>query len=251
MSTERPGYAVDVSTGKLVFVGRYQKPGYKRHATNDTKVVVDASSTQPAFFIIGGRVHTVISDLTCVLGSVGIGGLSEGSLEINTAYYLYAVFDKTKVRLIADKRDPETGPRAVGDWTYLGAFATEETTADIAEFQALNGSVYFDEAIGDEEHTGDTNYTQKTFENLPVTARVGMFELRIDGPDIGGYAALSSSDAHSAIRTGRLSVANQEVIVMACVPILTAQKVYIKTGDADDTVRATLFGWIEDPASYK
>lgn len=234
-----------------------RKPSYRTLAADDSQVICPASATSPAVVIINGKLYANVANETMDLDTAGRNGLDTGTKAANTAYYLYAIpatsgrgFD------IVASTTPPTGAGPSGftsAWSYIGAFATEETgSGTIWPFQASCGVYISDEEFEAETHTGDTNSTAKVMNSIPLTVK-----------QLYGHVAVNPGTAGQSCRvTGVQSTTNDGIVVngpvagqttrgYGFVHIFTAQTVYITVSNAAATGTWNLMGWREDPMEYQ
>ena len=231
------------------FLGRYIKPGYEWYRDNEIRI--RASANRPAYFVIGGKATRVTGDLLCNLAASGAGGMVAGiSLTANTPYYLYAYDNNGSVALTTDERDPSEGPRNTDSWTYIGAIASKENSANLERFVSSGGEYWAATQIENYSHTGDTISTPQVFNALPLTARAAEFRFDIDGNNVPAVAQLSPDGVNVTLTTSQFPVGNFETRMTGKVPILTAQTVYHRVNDAADEVTTELMGWVEDPSEW-
>lgn len=230
---------------------RVQRPGFKYSASD--KVVVEASATKPAYFKIGDELLEATSDLTLDIDLSGPGGLRVGLTKAaNTAYYLYAVNNSGAVALIADTVAPSTGLTGYTDWTYLGAFATDQGAATITPFISSRGFYYADNEIEVESHTGGTSQNAETFQSLPVTAKQAAVFLITNGANANsiGRAMGSNTSNNNGVLQYNIAATSGNA-TNGLVSIFTDQTIYLQVAAAGNTVECYLMGWIEDPSEYK
>jgi hypothetical protein len=251
----RAGYAIDPFTKKLTYVGKLPRPAYYCDSAG-TVVKVDASEDKPIVVNMGGQLSILDRDLECDLSTNGYGSLDTGSIAANTPYYLYLVPHPVRVvEIVASASDPSTGldgedyPR----WTYIGACATSSSGASFQEFQATGGKYLCVNEIERETLTGTTTMTQKQFDCLPLTARIGIFQVFLspnvgdgagDYVQIGGVNGADTSFIYGQVASISISDGGIET------PIITPQNIWLRTSDADNTCQVDLNGWQEDPTEW-
>lgn len=159
---------VNPFTGDKQFLAGYRKPGFKYQSSKS--VVISASETAPAYFILGSETVKKTTNLECNLLINGTGGLDTGSLSASMVYYLYAVISDDDVKLMASLTDPDSGLSGF-TWTYLGGFGTD-ASSNVLPFQSNMGRLVFGGYSGAAYETIITNgspLTAHTFK-CPVTA---------------------------------------------------------------------------------
>ncbi|MFC1794373.1 hypothetical protein ACFL3Q_12390 [Planctomycetota bacterium] len=245
-------------------VMRLPRPKYTYDPSDNSKVIVPASTTQPVYFVIGearqetpSRGFSILeatSDLECDLdASNGAGGLDEGSMAANTIYYLYGVNDGGSPALIASDNPPSTGPTgfSYGEWTYIGAFETE-TTPFIVQFHSANGF----HLQGDfKNSTGNTNSitaVPKTL-RMPTTAEFAHISLQAYSSTAVGYLGYISGESTGdgfTLDVRVQQVSTNPVHITGFVPHLTQNTFWMWVNNANAEVGAWKIGWIEDPTRW-
>lgn len=255
MSVGRPGYAKDPATGQLLWNGYFAKPNYFA-SSGQHQVTVEASDSRPAHFVIGGQVFTVTSNVVCNFNTSGIGGLDEGTAQASTLYYLYGVNDDGAVKLIMSTRDPTSGPRGVGAWTYIGAFPTRSgSPTRVYGFTASNGTIF----MAAESETNDLaapagSYESAVFSTMPTTAKAAWVHLSVipDGGGVGaGQTAYASGNGSNWAIAAICQVNGRSNWDMGWIPVITSQTLYQYITSTDITNRLKLFGWYEPVHEYK
>lgn len=233
------------------YTGYRMKPSYEYSSAK--KVIVPASATSPAYFVLGSRAFTVTATLTCNANVTGAGGLTDGTFSANTIYYLYGVLSSNQVKLLLDHRPPTVGPSGFEAWTYLGACPTYEGSAAFAPFIATSGVLMSDNEIETESHNGDTSLTTKTFESMPTTAKHGFFLIQLEGTsaDSNGRIVGRSGESTNNGAIQELQVSGVENFNTGWVPMFTAQTVYVLNSSSANTLYAYLMGWREAPHEFQ
>jgi len=230
-----------------------RKPGYRSNIADTSQVIVPAATTTPAVVMIEGEMFANTSNATMDLDTAGRNGLDTGAKAANTAYYLYAItpvsgrgFD-----VVTSVTNPATGPTGFSNWSYIGAFCTVEAASTIANFQASNGEIVFEDEVEDNTHTGNTSFSAETFNALPSTVKKAWMYISVTGAatDVVRAAGTNVSVSTNAIIVRQI-VANSSNFGFGWVPIFTANTIYLLTDDAGNTVTGNLMGWQEDPMEY-
>lgn len=231
---------------------RVARPFFRSHTSDTSQVVVDASSSNPIYFLIGPDLIEITSSLIMDLDVAGPGGLRSGlSKAANTMYYLYAVKSGTTAALLSDTNDPATGPSGYSDWTYLGGFPTIAASA-VPTFTSTNG-VFLSESLVSVTVNNASPAVAKTL-SIPTTAK--LVYLR------SNWAAVTAvgNDLLVGATSGAVNVRHQAVsttlnannLSFFWVHVLTSQTVYANVTTATtDSVTIIPFGWIEKPEDYK
>lgn len=212
-----------------------------------------ATDTVPIWLTIGEKTGRLSGTLRANIGASGLGGMAEGAVAVNTAYYVYAVLSGGSPQLIIDATPPTQGPSGYGTWTYLGAVATDSGSVSITAFQVVGGAYIADNEIEYEEHTGNTNQSAESFGSLPVTAKKAWGQLGVSAGGVAGavvYAAGTSAGTSQDALSAHCEVNARDVYNAGWVPIFTPNIIYLRTSDAAQTVRFELSGWQEDPELY-
>lgn len=154
----------------MQFIGRYLKPDLEY--VNTKTVKVSASEKKPAYFVIGGSVYSVTSDIKCFANVSGVGGIAQGGdIANDSIYYVYAILDVNQVKLIMDTRSPETGPPGVKAWSYVGSFLTAKAGSTFLSFVASCGSYILTEPQAIVSSFSNTSYTSANFK-LPQGVKI-------------------------------------------------------------------------------
>lgn len=208
-------------------------------------------SGRSAYLSIGDREFEITSTLEASTGRDGIGGMLNGVVSANTAYYVYAILIDQFPVLGISLNPPTEGP-GFGTWTYIGAIATREGSATICQFQSAGGVTLFDDDIETETHSGDTTWTSYIYGSLPVTAKMACVKLFTDGAggveDIVAVNGTGTTNNYPVICYSQvLNVTNYN---QGWVPIVTPQTMYLYTSDAAATASVYMTGWQEAPWEY-
>lgn len=236
--TRSVGYGWNASNQQWDLDGslyRIPRPAYEY--VNASTIRIKASSSNPRTFNIGKKFYQITSDLD----------LRVSNLATQTVYYLYAVIENEAVSLRHSTDPPEDGLAGMdyGNWTYLGAFKTEQASSDLPPFRAVRGE-YISEDRDTVNHTGNTNLTAKSIVS-PSTQIFSIGLLEYGGPNInqsGKVVGMQGSVAGYVFL--RNSTANVVVQYSTVIPIATAGNFWISTSDAANTVYYGQYGWIED-----
>lgn len=230
---------------------RLKRPSFRASLTDTSQLILEASSTYPKHFVIGGALFETTSNLTLDLDTSGVGGLRTGLTKANsTVYYLYAVNNSGSVALIADTVAPSTGLTGYTNWTYLGSFVTT-TAAAFFPFWYMDGVYHHGNGdSGLDVDSSDTSATAKTFIISAVAKRlmVRMSFAAINAAgDVIGVGPTSSTI--TVLKTNTTTVA-QSPTGFAIVPVLTALTMYVNVTNAADTARFRPLMWAEDPTEF-
>lgn len=231
------------------------RPGFENDGSDNTQVTVPASSTSPAVVIIGSSLYKNVTDTSADLDTSGRNGLDEGTKAANTPYYLYAIaaVNGENFDLLISDNPPTTGPTGYTSYSYLGSFCTIAGAATIAEFTSENGFMLFSDEVETETHTGDTNWTSTTFASMPTTIKKAYLRLFLDPAGSDGAndtVAVSPISGGSDILVKRGTTNDRDVYDYGWCPVLTAQTLYLRTSDADNTCDVRVFGWQENPLEW-
>lgn len=228
---------------------RVPRPSFKYSATD--KVVVPATAAKPVYFLIGGQIFEIATDLICDLDGTGPGGLDTGAKAANTIYYLYGVNNAGVAALVASVTSPATGPTGYSSWTYLGAFHTLSGSSNIPPFTSSSGK-YVTVGPSAQSHSGDTNWNPETYLQ-PITIKSSFGFLYISGAGGAGDQGQISpvTPGVSGLPTYVILQVNSiENDVFVEVPVMTPGTLYLKTTDSVNTVGYWQYGWVEDPTEY-
>lgn len=233
-------------TGLPDFLGRYNKPSFGYQSAKS--VVVPASDSAPAYYVISGVPYLVNTNLECDLTS----SLSS-AIAADTIYYLYAALSGGDVVLVADIDPPATGPRNASEWTYIGAFYTNGSS-NVEKFSSIRGFTLYSQYVDIVSHTGDTTITQKTL-TIPTTAKQSYGIAVLQGItaafQFGSAMGDNTGSASVNLTTGGEGMASGESQNAGFVPLVEAQTVYLYTNTAANTIQFRLYGWMEDPSEYQ
>ena len=239
----------DPILGQNRFLGRYQKPGFKYASAKS--VVVPASSSAPAYYVIAGRPYTITKDLECNLTTNGAGGLAASlTIAASTIYYLYGVLSNGQVKLVADSEPPTSGPQDFTDWTYLGAFATTSSSV-VSTFISLNGFYKSEDRIFLSSTISTTGTTSSTVTPCPSTIKYHFGFVIVGGTNAGGNGDVTSINSNGTVGLEAIQqvsgISNEYSGIFAA---HGGSTIYRYVSNVNNTVKFASFGWIEDPSEY-
>jgi hypothetical protein len=233
-----------------VAAAKLRRPEYRYSSL--TQIVVPANAEKSAKVVFSDAVYTNTGNSTLDVTVSGRNGLDSGSVAPGKAYYLYAIPPQSGATfdLIASLNDPGTGPADYADWSYLGAFVTNNASR-LLQFVASNGRFQMNENLPALGSSNSVSPVQRTISPAPITVKMWYFRIGITGTSINSGAYISGSDGTSVTSLHTYLQANNVTnFNWGYVPALNGADVWISVGVAANTVDAAPWGWIEDPAEW-
>ena len=251
--TGTPGQ--DATSAALISLKR---PAFRSSTGSANKVVVPATVSKPAKVLIKGSVYTNTSDTTLDPSTAGPGGLdAPGGPAASTIYYLYAIPAGTgsTFNLVASANDPDTGPTAYTDWSYLGSFYTLADSS-LPAFIYARGRLVANQQLETKTHPlsdatpGGIAYTLKV--PLHALSVIGFAEREAQQRGTTFWSGTTSGFA-SVINLDALAGQGAQQIYRAEIPLYDGPKIYISNeNQAAGTYNAywVTVGWTEDPTDW-
>lgn len=241
------GIIRDPASGQLQFIGRYIKPGFQYQSTKS--IVLTADTNRPAFFVIGGAAYEVTTNLECSLLASNFGGVCDGTtISASTVYYLYGVISNGQVGLTIDIADPANkGPKTFSDWTYLGGFVTNSSSA-VPQFVSSEGRFQKDGFV--DVTTASATLVAKAL-LVPIPAKVAIGQLGLGISGVAGNVAISPTSSAIAGVTHEVGSTTGTWFTYAECQLLETQTIYMSVSDVSITGHFKYYGWIEDPSEYQ
>lgn len=231
---------------------RSKRPQLISKPSDTSQLNVLASDSYPVRFVINGVGYEVSSDLTLDLDTAGPGGLRSGLTKAAaTLYYIYAVLNSGVIALIGDTNAPTTGPTGYSAWTYLGCVSTLAGSSALAPFRSNGDLIMFSDAVSADHTETSATYQAKTLA-IPVNAShvFGMFFVStVSAGSVLGN--ISSRNAGGSLFHCEASSTANRAFNSFCVPIETAQTIYMKVQAGTGTVNFRVAGWIEDITRFQ
>ncbi len=231
---------------------RIHRPGYRSVST--TTIAINGTATNPIVFKFGSDLVTSEKNLYCNISQNGVGGLRDGlTASASSIYYLYGVRDGSGIGLVADTKDPNTGPSGYTDWTYIGAFATN-ASSNVVKFISSRGFFRSAENMFESAaiNTLQPSATKATVSPCPTTIQFHYGYVIADGGTQDAWSNVFPTDVASG--TGieaRIQTNNATNEQEGVIPALSGTDVYLAVSNSSNTSKFVSLGWIEDPMEYQ
>ncbi len=230
-----------------------KRPAFRSSNSSTLDVFVPASKASPAKVYIKGTVYTNETNSDCNIADVGRGGLDIGSVTANKVYYLYSIPAETgsTFDLVASASAPTTGPHGFTDWSYIGAFTTDDT-ATVNPFYSSKGEYISTDILLQTGSTNSDSVVSNQIENVPDGIKFFYGAVFVRSIDNTGYYGIASGDTNltRGLRQYVTNTGNAYTTAYGFIPALAGKLIYTHVSDSRANMIFALQGWVEDPSEY-